>query len=109
MAQQFFKRNSIHLQPLKVDAGPRYLLSQPNGVYLSRLSLRYGLQDEYHICVYYVAGNVRQLRDGGLRGTMYAVASEDCVSKRKAQRALREFIGGEVSSVMPLEVYKCVC
>ena len=109
VAQRFFKQQQYRLQPLKVDAGPRYLLSQPDEVYLSRLSLRYGSQDEYHICVYYVNGTTRQLRDGGLRGTVYAVAPEDCTSKRKAQHALREFIGGQVSSVMPLEVYKCVC
>ena len=109
LAQQFFKQQHHPLQPLKADAGPRYLLSQPDGVYLSRLSLRYGLPrdfiDEYHVCVYYVNGITRQLRDGGLRGTVYAVTPEDCISKRKAQRALREFIGGQVSSVRPLEVH----
>ena len=36
------------------------------------------------------------------------VDSEDRNSKCKAQRALRELIAEQVSSVMPFEEYKCV-
>ena len=62
----------------------------------------------FHIVVYYVRGTTRRLQDGGIRGSVYDIFADDLHEKGKAQRALRAFIGGGISSVRPLEVYKCL-
>jgi hypothetical protein len=107
-AEQFFIEQEHPLEKLKTDAGARYLLGQPDGVYITRLSLRYDGSDVFHIAVYYVRGTTRRLQDGGIRGSVYDIFADDLQEKGKAQRALRAFIGGGISSVRPLEVYKCL-
>ena len=41
-AEQFLIEREHPLEKMKTDASARYLLGQPDGVYITRLSLRYG-------------------------------------------------------------------